>query len=168
MISAKLYNLRISPRKVRLVADLIRGKSADEASAFLNFTVKKAAAPIAKLLNSALAGAKNNFQLDPANLYISRITVDEGPKLKRWRARARGSAYTILKKTSSINIVLDELKKSKKIKKIAKPEGAKETAEIHEEAYKPEKPKPKLAAPVKLDKPKTERGIKRIFRRKVF
>ena len=106
MITAKLGNLRIAPRKVRLVAALLKGRSAEEAAAILNFTTKKAVNPILKLLNSALADAKNNFQIDPANLYISRITVDEGPKLKRWRARARGSAYTILKRTTSVNFFL--------------------------------------------------------------
>src|SRR3989344_3563500 len=119
MISAKLRHLRIAPRKVRLVADLIRGKSAEEAQTILNFTIKKAASPILKLLNSALANAKNNFQLDPNNLYISRITVDEGQKLKRWRARARGSANEILKRTSQVNMVLSEITKSKKVQRKA-------------------------------------------------
>lgn len=172
MITAKLYNLRIAPRKVRLVADLIRGKSAEEAVAILNFTVKKSVNPIIKLLNSALASAKNNLQLGPANLYISRITVDEGLKLKRWRARARGSASTILKRTSHINLVLDEIKKTDIIeKKTAVNLGERRSEEFGQEE-KVEKikseEKPKLKPEIKISAPKTERGIKRIFRRKVF
>ena len=169
MITAKLYNLRIAPRKVRLVADLIRGQSAEEALSILNFTSKKAANPIIKLLNSALSNAKNNFQLEPANLYISKITVDEGPKLKRWRARARGSAYTILKRTSRINLVLDKIKGSKKIGKAKMAKKAEKVEKI-EEAYQPEKSRPKYEAAARAEKPKSEKRIslKRIFRRKVF
>src|SRR4030066_233417 len=98
-VTAKLRYLNIAPRKVRLVADLIRGKSAEEAQAILNFTVKRATKPLEKLLKSALANAKNNFQLETSNLHISKILVDEGPKLKRYMPRARGQAYEIQKKT---------------------------------------------------------------------
>ena len=106
--SAKLKHLRIAPRKVRLVADLIRFKKCSTAIAMLKFTPKRATVPMLKLLNSAIANAKNNLGLDEKNLYISKITVDEGPKLKRWRPRAMGRAYPIQKKTSHINIVLKE------------------------------------------------------------
>lgn len=109
-ITAKLRHLRIAPRKVRLVADLIRGKSVREAETLLQFQIKRGAKPIQKLLKSAVANARNNFKLSEENLYISKITVDEGPKLKRWRARARGRAYPIQKKTSHITLILDELK----------------------------------------------------------
>ncbi|MCD6270930.1 50S ribosomal protein L22 [bacterium] len=111
-VVAKLRRLRIAPRKVRLVADLIRKKSVNEALAILDFTRKKAARPLKKLLNSAIANAKNNFQLDPSKLYISKITVDEGPKYKRWMPRARGRADLILKRTSHITLVLSEQGKS--------------------------------------------------------
>ncbi len=107
-VVAKLRHLRIAPRKVRLVADLIRKKPVNEALVILDFTRKKAALPLKKLLNSAIANAKNNFQLDPSNLYISKITVDEGPKYKRWMPRARGRADLILKRTSHITLVLSE------------------------------------------------------------
>jgi len=109
-VVAKLRYLRIAPRKVRLVADLIRKKPVNEALVILDFTRKKAALPLKKLLNSAIANAKNNFQLDPSNLYISKITVDEGPKYKRWMPRARGRADLILKRTSHITLVLKEAK----------------------------------------------------------
>lgn len=112
-VTAKLRYLRIAPRKVRLVADLIRGKNVEQATHILSFTRKRAAKPILKLLNSAIANAINNFQLKKENLYIDKITVDEGPKLKRWRPRARGVAYEIQKKTSHITLVLKESKNEK-------------------------------------------------------
>ena len=162
-VTAKLKYLRIAPRKVRLVADLIRGKRIEEAQSILNFTIKKAAPPLLKLLRSATANAKNNFQLDESNLYITKILVDEGPKYKRWRARARGRAEEIQKKTSHVTVVLDEIvKKPKKLKKIKKPEEVKKV----EKAPKIEKPK--LKPEIEIKKPKVERGIKRIFRRKAF
>ncbi|OGZ24611.1 MAG: 50S ribosomal protein L22 [Candidatus Nealsonbacteria bacterium RIFCSPLOWO2_01_FULL_43_32] len=105
--TASLPYLRIAPRKVRLVADLIRGKSVIQARDILNFTTKKAARPLLKLLNSAIANAKDNLKLDEAQLFITKIEVDEGPKLKRSRPRARGQAYEIQKKTSHLNLVLD-------------------------------------------------------------
>ena len=114
IIKAKLGNLRISSRKVRLVADMIRGKSTEKAAAILGFTTKKAAKPLLKLLSSALANAKNNLKLDTSHLYISKIEVNEGRKLKRMRPRARGQGYEIQKKTSHIILVLSEQEKSKK------------------------------------------------------
>jgi len=172
-VTAKLQYLRIAPRKVRLVADLIRGKRIEEAQTILGFTTKRASQPLNKLLNQAIANAKNNFQMDPANLYISRITVDEGPKYKRWQPRARGQAYEIQKKTSHIIIVLNEIKKkAKKIKKV-KPKAVtpEEPKKIEkEEIVKWEKPKPKVRPKPEFEKkkPKTERGIRKIFRRKAF
>ena len=107
-VTAKLRNLRIAPRKVRLVAELLKNKPVSEAQATLTFTTKKATKPLLKLLNSAVANARNNFQLEPANLYISKITVDEGTKFKRWMPRARGQASEIQKKTSHITLVLSD------------------------------------------------------------
>ncbi|OQB09219.1 MAG: 50S ribosomal protein L22 [Parcubacteria group bacterium ADurb.Bin216] len=119
---AKLKYLRISPRKVRLVADLVRGKKADEAQAILGFTVKRACLPVLKLLNSALANAKDVAQKDGSTLFISKITVDEGPTLKRILPRAKGKADRMMKRSSHITLVLDEkwpetekVKKSKKV-----------------------------------------------------
>ena len=116
-VKSKLSYLRISPRKVRLIADIIEKKKAEEAQAILGFTIKKGAGPLLKLLNSAIASAKNDFQMEPSNLYISKIIVDEGPKYKRWRARSRGMASPIQKKTSHVTIVLDEIVKGKNLKK---------------------------------------------------
>ena len=113
---AKLRRLRISPRKVRMVADSIRMKSATEAANILKFIPKKAAEPMEKLLHSAVANAKGN-NMKESELFIQKITVDEGPKLKRWRARSMGRANTILKRTSHVTIVLAETESKPKNKK---------------------------------------------------
>jgi large subunit ribosomal protein L22 len=107
-IKAKLSNLRTAPRKVRQVVDLVRGKKVSEAQAMLLFTVNKSARSVLKLLNSAVASAKHDLHLDESNLFISKITVDEGPKLKRWHPMSRGRAYPIIKRSSHIAIVLSE------------------------------------------------------------
>lgn len=109
-VKANLRYLRIAPRKVRLVADLIRKKSVQEAEAILKFTTKRAALPLLKLLKQAISNAKN-LNLDVKNLYISKILVNEGPKLKRILPRARGHADEIQKKTSHITLILEEIKK---------------------------------------------------------
>jgi len=108
MITAKLKHLRISPRKVRLVADLIRGLDVMAAESQLKFLTKRSAAPVLKLLSSAIANALKNYGLAKENLYVSDIKVDSGPSLKRWRARAMGRAAAILKRTSHITITLKE------------------------------------------------------------
>ncbi|MBZ9572038.1 50S ribosomal protein L22 [Patescibacteria group bacterium] len=163
-VTVKLRYLRIAPRKVRLVADLIRKKKVEEAQTVLNFVTKKAALPLLKLLKSAIANAKNNFGLEGTNLYISKITVDEGSKLKRWRSRARGRASEIQKKTSHVTIVLEEIeKKPKEVKKLKK---VKKVKKEIPKIKKPALPKPRPEKEIK--KPKIERGIKKIFRRKAF
>lgn len=162
-VKAKLNYLRIAPRKVRLAADLIRGKSVEEAEAILNFTVKRTARPLLKLLKSASANAKENFHLEKENLYISKIIVNEGPKLKRWRPVSRGSAHPILKRTSNITLVLDEIvKKSKEPQKELKKEKGEKIKKV------PKIKKPKLELEEKTPKPEVRKGIKRIFRRKAF
>ncbi|OQX00931.1 50S ribosomal protein L22 [Candidatus Parcubacteria bacterium A4] len=108
-VSVKLKYLRIAPRKVRIIADLIRGKSFEIAQAILSFTNKKGADDLLNLLNQAAANAENNFQLEKNNLQISKIIVDEGPKLKRWLPRARGKADRLEKKTSHITMTLEEI-----------------------------------------------------------
>lgn len=113
-VQAKLTNLRITPRKSRQVADLIRGKKLRQARVILEFTVKKSSEPILKLLNSAAASARHNFQMDDSNLYISKITVDEGPKLKRMMPVSRGRGHLILKRTSHIKLTLSEINEKNK------------------------------------------------------
>ena len=100
--------LRVSPYKVRLVADLVRGKKVDEALTILKFLPKKSGRLINKTLRSALANAENARTIDVDTLFIKVILVDEGPKLKRWRPRAMGRATRILKRTSHITMVLAE------------------------------------------------------------
>jgi len=99
---------RISPQKARLAADLIRGRSVQEAEAILRFTPKKAAALMAAVLRSAVANAENNLNLDRRRLVVSQVYVNEGPTLKRIRPRARGMAYRIRKRTSHITVVVSE------------------------------------------------------------
>jgi large subunit ribosomal protein L22 len=107
-VIAKANHIRMSPRKVRLVVDLVRGMDVDKAAAQLRFYRKDAARPVLKLLQSAIANAEHNFKLSSGNLYIAKATVDGGPVLKRWRARAFGRAAGIKKRSSHITIVLSE------------------------------------------------------------
>lgn len=170
-VTAKLNYLRVAPRKVRLTADLVRGKSVKEAENLLNFSVKKSSSPVAKLLKQAVTSAQNLFQLDPENLYISKITVDEGPKSKRWRPRSRGQAYEIQKKSSHIILVLDEKVKTKKkkIKKdLAKEPVEKQKEEKEIKAEKISSGKAKFRPRFEEKKPRVEKGASRIFRRKAF
>ncbi|NWF92595.1 MAG: 50S ribosomal protein L22 [Syntrophaceae bacterium] len=107
-VVAKLRFGRIAPRKARLVADLIRGKKSEEALNILNFTKKAAAKILIKLLKSAIANATQKKVSDIDRLYIKKITVDQGPTMKRYTPRAHGRATMIRKRTSHITIVLDE------------------------------------------------------------
>ncbi|MDP9728507.1 50S ribosomal protein L22 [Alicyclobacillus tolerans] len=100
--------IRIAPRKVRLVVDLIRGKNIPEALAILQFTPRGASPVVAKVVRSAVANAENNHNMDVDKLYVKEIYVDEGPTLKRFHPRAQGRAYSILKRTSHITVVVAE------------------------------------------------------------
>jgi large subunit ribosomal protein L22 len=134
-IKAKAKHIKISPRKVRIVVDIIRGLKTGEALRQLGVANKKAVNPLSKLVDSAIANAVNNFELDKDNLYIKEIIVNEGPTLKRWMPRARGRATTIRKRTSHIGLVLGEVADSGKVK-----------AKIRE-----------IEAPVKLGSQKTKK-----------
>lgn len=101
--------IRMSPQKVRLVADLIRGKKVQEARNTLLYTRKYAAGIVANVLKSAVANAAQNPNIDENILYVKEIFVDQGPSLKRWRARAQGRAAGIKKRTSHITVILDEI-----------------------------------------------------------
>ena len=103
----------MSPRKVRLVVNTVRGLSVAEAETRLTFLPKLAAKPVLKLLRSAVANAEHNFQLNRNDLYIRTIVADGGPTLKRWRARAFGRTAPIRKRTTHISLVLSDEKKSK-------------------------------------------------------
>ena len=134
---AKLNNLRMSAKKVRLVAGLIRGLKVQEAVTQLEFLPKAAARPILKLLQSAVANAENNHNLKRDNLLVKEIKVDMASTLKRWRARAHGRATPIRKKLSSTVIILSEIvptkAKAAKAVKIEKPIRVKSKDEIRED-----------------------------------
>ncbi len=112
-MKAKQTNIRISPRKLRLVADSIRELTPLEALVYLRFLNKSAAQPLAKVIKSALANAKTNHGLDPKNLRFKTVMIGKGPTYKRWRAVSRGSAHSIFKRTSHIFIELEEKNGSK-------------------------------------------------------
>lgn len=129
-VKAKLKNIRISPRKVRITADIIRNCDIAEAVFRLNNTVKKSNEPVKKMLLSAVANAENNFNLDRNSLVIRDIQVGEGITLKRWMPRAYGRASSILKRSSHVYIVLEgkegaKKTAAKKAKKAEKKDGVK-------------------------------------------
>ena len=105
---AMARTVRVSPRKTRLVLDLIRGKNVADAFAILKFTPNKAARIVEKTLNSAIANAENNFGLEKANLVVSEAFANEGPTMKRFRPRAKGSASPINKRTTHVTVVVSE------------------------------------------------------------
>ena len=138
-VRAKAKHIRMSPRKVRLVVDIVRGLAVVKAINQLRFTTKKAVLPIKKLIESAIANAENNYDLKSDNLFVKEIRVDEGATMKRWMPRARGRATPIRKRTSHVSLILGELVDSGDVK-------AKKT---------------KIEAPVKLGaKAKTDEGVK--------
>ena len=106
--TAKVTYVRIAPRKVQIVLDLIRNKPVEEAMAILKHTPKAACEPLAKLLKSAVANAETNKNMDVTRLYVAQCFVCQGPTLKRIRPRAQGRAFRINKKTSHITLKLAE------------------------------------------------------------
>ena len=106
--TAKLNYVRVSPQKARLVIDLIRGRAASEALTILSQANKRVAPQVEKLLRSAIANAEHNEGADVDELIVSKVHIDEGPTFKRWRARARGRAFTIFKRTSHITLSVGE------------------------------------------------------------
>lgn len=127
-VKAHLKHLRISPRKVRLVVDVIRGMEVDKALEQLEYIPKRSSSPVIKLLNSAVASAEHDFKLERKDLYISKIIVEEGPTLKRMMPHAMGRSFPITKRTSHITLILD--KKSESPAKEAMEEAKGEIKEI--------------------------------------
>ena len=170
-VRAELRQLRISPRKVRLVAGLLKGMDVGRAKYQLDSVVKKSSGPMLKLLNSAIANATNNFNLEEANLFVKEINVDEGVKLKRFRPKGFGRTSPIEKKTSHIRIVLDErvpgMKTKKKDKKEVQSVEALDTKPTQfTKAFEPKKPEiQKVIRPRGLMS-KLGGASKRLFRRK--
>lgn len=107
--TAKLRHVRMTPRKMRVVANQVRGMRAAKAVEFLTFCRRRAARPILKLVRSALANADQKGDVDVDNLQVKKIEVDQGPTLKRFMPRARGMATPILKRTSHVLVVLEEV-----------------------------------------------------------
>jgi len=105
---AHMKHVRISPRKVGIVGDLIRGKDVKYARAILTHTPKAASEPLLKTLNSACANAENNFEMDADSLYVTEVLVGAGPILKRIQPRAQGRAFRIYKRTSHITVTVAE------------------------------------------------------------
>lgn len=134
MITAKLNNYRQSPRKVRLIANLVKGKKVDEALDILGFAGKRASLPLKTLIESAISNAKNNFNLEKDSLFVKEFRVDGGAILYRRMPRARGTAYPIRKRTSHVSVELEskEIKESKKAKskKAKSPENKEKAANI--------------------------------------
>lgn len=101
--------IRISPLKVNFICREIKGKQVDEALSILKFTPKRGARELEKVLTSAVANAENNFNLDREKLYVTEAYANDGPHMKRWRPKARGMAYPILKRSSHIGVVVKEM-----------------------------------------------------------
>lgn len=154
-MKAYVKNYRQSPRKVRLVADLVRGKSYDNAMLELSFLPKRASGAISKIIASAAANAENNFKMTKSALMVKEITVNQGVTLKRMRPRSRGMATRINKRTSNIAVTLvqaAEKKKGKRAKAEAKKAAekvAKELKAMEEKEAKTAKKPTKKAAPKK-------------------
>ena len=108
LIKAQLNGLRMSPRKVRLLVGLIKRRSVSVALDQLNNMTKRASGPLVKLMESAVANAKNNFKIDADHLFVKDMWVDEGVKLRRFRPKGFGRANPIEKKTSRVNLVLED------------------------------------------------------------
>jgi large subunit ribosomal protein L22 len=107
--TAKIRHVRMTPRKMRAIANHVRGMQAGKAVEFLTFCRRRAARPILKLIRSAIANADQKGDVDVDNLKIEKIEVDGGPTLKRWMPRARGMATPVLKRTSHVRVVLEEV-----------------------------------------------------------
>lgn len=159
-IKASLKHLRMSPQKVRLVVDVIRGLKTDKALDQLRFINKKAAAPIDKLLRSAIANAVNNYDLDKDNLIVKSIYVDSGLTLKRWMPKAHGRATVIRKRACHINLVLGEIKDSGK--KEAKNIKAEEPVKLETLINAKEAPAAKKIKPVKKQVKESEEVVAEI------
>ncbi len=191
-VTAKLNNLRIAPRKSKIVADLIKGLDVEEAFDQLDVHVKRTSPHLKKLLASAIANGENNLGIDRNNMYVFDVQVGEGVTLKRWRARAFGRAGRILKRTSKIEIILEEriegkgrktkeqIEKEKKERMQIKKKLEKEREKREKEAQKEAKKKKNTSQKIKIEKKeelkKKEKTIsekkgekswvKKVFRRK--
>ncbi len=106
--TARVKHIRMTPRKMRIVANEVRGMKVGKAVDYLTFCRKRAARPILKLIKSALANADQKGDMDVDNLVVAKLTIDQGPTFKRWMPRARGMATPVLKRTSHVSVTLEE------------------------------------------------------------
>ncbi len=164
-VKASLKHLRMSPRKVRLVIDVIRKMPVEAALDQLRFINKLAATPVAKLIKSAIANAENTYSLERSNLYIKEIRSHEGVMLKRWMPRAHGRATSIRKRGCHLDLILAEIKESgKKEKKVVK---AADPVKLEKLAKDSEQAASKVVPKVAKEKGKKAAGEKtKMFRRK--
>jgi len=162
-VKARLGYLRMSPKKVRLVVNAIRSMSVEEALSQLHFINKAATHPLIKLINSAVANAENNFGLEKKNLIIKKLTVNEGPTLRRWKPRAHGRATPIRKRSSHIDLLLEDISgQQPKEKAVSKKEEAKiVTPDEAKQLSKSEDKEPKAGQ-------EKDRGPKKGFAKKLF
>lgn len=163
-VIAKGKYIRVSPKKVREIATLIRGKNARFALETVNSLPHAGAAVVKKVLGSAMANAENNFNLDKEALTVSTVLVDGGPTLKRWRPRAKGAASSIKKRTSHITIVVSGDVKTK-VKKVDSNEAEKKNLETKQEEHKVEVERPQFIDN-KGAAPKADVKTNKMFRRK--
>lgn len=170
-VTAQLNNLRQSPRKVRMVVDVVKGKGVIKALEQLEFVIRRPSKPVSKLLRSAIANAENNFNMVASNLYIKEFWVDEGVKLKRFMPKAMGAVGEIQKKTSHIRLVLAEKVpglKGDKSTKVASKEHSHEHGHDHANESQPKmKADAKPAIKSELGKKsETTNTKRRLFQRK--
>ncbi len=176
-VTAFARHLRIAPRKMRLVTNLVKNMYASDALVQLRYMNKKAAPMVAKAIQSAVANAQHNFSMNPEWLYIKSITTDQGKVMRRYFPRARGSAFVIRRKMCHVNVVLEEKKRTKVaagrmsfLKKVQKPEAAasvdqKEATNIKPETKEPVK-KTRTRKASEQVKGSTVQQKRRLFNRK--
>ena len=169
-VHASLKNLRIAPRKVRLVAHTIVGLSAGAAVIEISKQIKRASDPMLCLLQSAIANAKNNFGLDEENLYVAHVLVGDGLRLKRFEPRAFGRAMPIIKRSSNIQIILEERVEGKNRTTVSRKQEivtVKDEAANIEMVSKEDVKRIGVSSEHKKEaKPKVVRAAKKVFQRK--
>ena len=164
--TSRLNSLRLAPRKVRAVIDTVRGKDVVKAIAQLEHLIRRPAHPILKLLNSAVANAEQNFQMVRENLFIKKIFVDEGVKLKRYMPRAQGRATPIHKTISRVTIILDERVSGMRKQQMAKQDKETESTPIESESKTSTRSSDSGKPEIKPASPRLERGEREMGKKK--
>lgn len=168
-VEASLKNVRITPRKVRMIAYSLRGVSVVEALVQLQKQVKKAALPLSKLLQSAVSNAENNFGLSADNLYVSDIVVGDGTRLKRWMPRAHGRATPIIRRMAHVRLILESTEEGTSAKKRKQTKKkTEESSEKNEASKKSSRTKSKSVTRSGAQKISRSQGVaaKKVFQRK--